>query len=222
MLVSRRQFLFVFSSIAFFRGSLIDARAGYSETIVALKRAYANEIQALLNYLSFVEKAKMESYPGIAHFFICLATSESLHARNFKEVLSGLGVHGWDPPKPEVEVFSTKVNLKNALDFEIEDIDQRYPQIYEESKPEKHETALRNIVYAWESEKQHRDLLQKMRSGTGIFFGLLSKTIEAASARFVVLFVCHTCGSTMVKLPEDSCPICKNPVSMYKEVARFK
>jgi rubrerythrin len=219
MLLNRRQFLFVLSSAAFLRGSLTEASGEYSGTIAALKRAYANEIQAHLNYLAFADKAKTESYPGIAHFFVCFATSESVHAQNFKEVLSGLGVYGWEPPKPEVKIFSTRVNLRNALDFEIEDIDQRYPRIYEESKPEKHETALRNIVYAWESEKQHRDLIEKMQSGTGIFFGLLTRKIEAASARF---FVCHICGSTMIRLPEESCSICKHPVSAYKEVARSK
>jgi len=102
--VNRRQFLFVLSSIAFLRSSLTDARAEYSGTIAALKRAYSNEIQAHLNYLAFADKAKTESYPGLAHFFVSFATSESVHARNFKVVLSGLGIHGWEPPKPEIKV----------------------------------------------------------------------------------------------------------------------
>ncbi len=98
------------------------------------------------------------------------------------------------------------------------DIDQRYPQFVEEAKPEAHEGTLRNLNYAWDIEKQHRDLIQKMQSGTGIFFGILAKKMEKTSLKY---FVCQICGSTMVELPKDSCPICKNPASVYKEVARF-
>jgi len=219
MLVNRRQFLSIFSSVAFLRVSLTNAQSKYSETIVALKTAYKNEIQAHLNYLSYTEKAKLENYPGIGHLFISFATSESIHARNFREVLSALGAQGWEPPKPEVKVLSTKENLKKALEFEIKDINQRYPQIYEKSKPENHETAIRNIIYAWDSEKQHRDLIQKMQSGTGIFFGVLAKKIEATSVQY---FVCQVCGSTMIELPKDNCPICKSQASRYKEVERIK
>lgn len=219
MLVNRRQFLFIFSSVAFLRVSLTNAQSKYSETIGALKTAYKNEIQAHLNYLSYTEKAKLENYPNIGHLFISFATSESIHARNFKEVLSALGVQSWEPPKPEVKVFSTKENLKIALEFEIKDIDHRYPQIYEISKPENHETAIRDIIYAWDSEKQHRDLIQKMQSGTGIFFGVLAKKIEESSVQY---FVCEVCGSTVTELPKGNCPICKNQASRYKEVERIK
>jgi rubrerythrin len=219
MLLNRRQLLFIFSSIVFSRVSIPDAQSKYSETIAALQTAYTNENQAHLNYLSYSETAKLEHYPGLAHFFISFAASESVHARNFKEVLSALGVQGWEPSKPEVKAFGTRVNLKNALDFEIEDIDHRYPQIYEKSRPENHETAIRNILYAWESEKQHRDLIRKMQSGTGIFFGVLSQKFETTSVQY---FVCSVCGSTMAGIPKEGCSICKKPVSVYKEVERLK
>jgi rubrerythrin len=219
MVVNRRQFLSIFSSVAFLRVSLTHAQSKYSETILALKTAYKNEIQAHLNYVSYAEKAKQENYPGIGHLFISFATSESIHARNFREVLSTLGVRGWEPPRPEVMVSSTKKNLKNALEFEIKDIDGRYPQLYQMSKPENHETAIRNILYAWDSEKQHRDLIEKILSGTGIFFGILAKKIEATSVQY---FVCQLCGSTMTEVPKDNCPICKSQASRYKEIERIK
>jgi rubrerythrin len=219
MPINRRQFLFMFSSIAFFPTTFIDAQSKYSETVAVLQRAYTSEIQAYLNYLSYAEKAKLENYPGLAYFFYSFAIAELVHARNFKQVLSVLGVPGWEPPKPEVKVFSTKVNLKSALAFEMADIDQRYPQFVEEAKPEAHEGALRNLNYAWNTEKQHRDLIQKMQSGTGIFFGILAKKMEQPPLKF---FICQTCGSTVQELPDQVCPICKSPVSVYKEVERLK
>jgi rubrerythrin len=217
MPINRRQFLLFFSSIAFFRVTFIDAQSKYPQTVALLKRAYINEIQAHLNYLSYAEKAKSENYPGLSYFFYSFAMAESVHARNFKEVLSVLGVPGWDPPKPGVKVFSTKVNLKSALAFEIADIDQRYPQFVEEAKPEAHEGALRNLNWAWDTEKQHRDLIQKMQSGTGIFFGILAKKMEQPPLKF---FICQTCGSTVQELPDQVCPICGSPVSVYHEVER--
>jgi len=219
MPINRRQFLFMFSSIAFFRTTFIDAQSKYSETVAVVKRAYASEIQAYLNYLSYAEKAKLENYPGLAYFFYSFAMAESVHARNFKQVLSVLGVPGWDPPKPEVQVFSTKVNLKSALAFEMADIDQRYPQFVDEATPEAHEGTLRNLNSAWDTEKQHRDLIQKMQSGTGIFFGVLAKKMEPPSLNF---FICQTCGSTVPELPDQVCPICGSPVSVYLEVERQK
>jgi len=191
----------------------------YPETIATLRTACSNEIQAHLNYSAYAQKANSENYPNIAYLFSGFALSESIHARNFRQILSELEGQVKETPKPDLKVFNTKANLKNALDFELKDIDQRYPQLIEKIKPEKHEAAIRDITYAWESEKQHRDLIQKMQSGTGIFFGLLAKKIEETSVRY---FVCQICGSTVVELPKDSCPICKGSVSGYKEVERIK
>ena len=191
----------------------------YPETIATLQTAYRNEIQAHLNYLAYARKANSENYPNVAYLFCGFAASEWIHARDFRQILSELDGQVKETPKPDVKVFNTKANLKNALDFELKDIDQRYPQLIEKIKPEKHEAAIRDITYAWESEKQHRDLIQKMQSGTGIFFGLLAKKIEETSVRY---FVCQICGSTVVELPKDSCPICKMLISNFKEVGRIK
>ena len=219
MPINRRQFLFIFSSIAFFRVPLIDAQSKYSATVAVLRRAHINEIQAHLNYLSYAEKAKLENYPGLAYFFYSFALAESVHARNFNRILSALGVQSWEPPKPVVKVFSSKVNLKSALEFEMLDIDRRYPQFVEEAKPEAHGGALENLNYAWDTEKQHRDLIQKMQSGTGIFFGVLAKKMEQPSLKF---FICQTCGSTVQELPNQVCPICNSLVSVYKEMEKQK
>ena len=81
---------------AFFNGPptvsslTLDAQPKFSETILALQMAYASEIQAHLNYVRYAEKARLDNYPAIAHLFNSFATSESFHARNFKQVLSDL------------------------------------------------------------------------------------------------------------------------------------
>jgi rubrerythrin len=209
----------VFFFTVLFLVPLINAQSRYPKTISALQIAYHNEIQAYLNYSAYAQKATLENYPNLAYLFVSFATSESIHARNFKQILSDLGVEMEETTNPKVEISTSRMNLKNALDFEIEDIDKRYPQLIEKSKPEEHQAAIQNIIYTWESEKQHRGLLRKARLGTGIFFGILAKKIETT---FVQCFVCQNCGSTLLELPKDTCPICKGPVSQYKEVERIK
>ena len=189
----------------------------YSETISGLQKAYVGEIKAYHNYMAYAEKAKAENYPGIAYLFVSFADSESIHARNMKLMLSDLGMHVKETPTMEVNVSSTKSNLQNALDFELQDIDHRYPEILDQIKPEKHDGAIRITNYAWQSEMQHRDLIQKMLSGTGILFEVLAQRIESADAHY---FVCQKCGATVVKLQKDACSICKSPASNYKEVQR--
>jgi len=196
-----------------------SAQPKYPETISALLSAYQNETGAYLNYLSYAQTAKSENYPNLAYLFISFAASESIHASNFKQIMSSLGVEVKQASRQSRKTSGTKVNLKAALEFEMLDIDQRYPQLIEKAKPENHEVALRNFNYSWEAEKQHRELILKMQSGTGIFFGILAKKIEETSFQY---FVCQACGSTTVELPNQMCPICKGPVSVYKEVERLK
>lgn len=195
----------------------VSAQSKYPKTISILQTLYTDEIQALHNYTAYAQKADSENYPNIAKLFVALATSESIHAHNFKNLLSDLGVELAGTSKPEIKLSSTKQNLKHATEVELEEIDSKYPRFLEKVKPERHEAAIRYITYAWESEKQHRDLIKKIQSGTGMLFGLLTKKIEENPAYY---FVCQNCGSTLTELPEDTCPICKESASMYKKIEK--
>ena len=109
--------------------------------------------------------------------------------------------------KNEMSVLITKV--------ELDDIDRKYPEIIVKINPENHKEAIRYITYAWESEKQHRGLIKEIKSGTGIFFNFLARKIEDTYADFVV---CKNCGSTLMELPLESCPICGKSVAFYKKI----
>jgi len=176
-------------------------------------------MQAYFTYLAYAQEANSENYPNIAYLLISVGTSESIHAHNFEKLLSDLGVEVEKARKPEIKLHGTNGNLKNAVHWELECIDEEYPRFIEKIKPENHEAAIRNIKYAWEAEKQHRDLLKKIQSSTGVFFRLLTKIIEKSPVTYLV---CQTCGSTLIELPKDTCPICKGPVSEYEEVERIR
>lgn len=196
----------------------VNAQTKYTRTISVLKAAYSGEIQAFHTYMAYAEKANSENYPNIANLFVSLATSESIHASNFKNLLSGLGVAVKEERNLQIKVSSTKKNLKRATEVELKEIDTKYPEFIQKIEPEKCEAAIRNITYAWKAEKQHRDLIQKIRSGTGMLFGLLAKKIEEKPAQY---FVCQNCGSTLTELPKDNCPICAGSVSNYKKIEKI-
>ena len=196
-------------------GPAVNAQSEYNETISVLQSLYQDEMQAMINYQAYAKKAVSEKYPNIAKLFLTLAASESVHARNFTACLSSLGVAGEKFPQQPVKVASTRKNLKFAIAVELEEIDRKYPRVLEQIKPENHAAAIQYITYAWESEKQHRELLKKIHSGTGMFFGLLTKRIEGNPYQY---FVCRNCGSTLSEIPASACPICGGPSAKYKEI----
>ncbi len=209
------------NGIILIQTSTIHAKSEFLETIAVLQAVHNREVQVNLAYLTYAQKAVSENYPNIAHLFGALAASEWIHARNFRQLLFDLGIEMKRYPEPEIRASTTKANLKNATRIEIEEIDRNYPQFIERIKSERYEPAIRDLTYAWESEKQHRKLIEKIRSGTGIFFGILARTIEKTPYRY---FVCQACGFTISSTspPENPCPVCKSPVSHFKEIERIR
>ena len=196
----------------------INAQSRYPETISVLQTLYQDEVQAFNDYQAYAKKAVSEKYPNIAKLFMAIATSESIHARNFKKVLADIGAEAEEVPEFEPKVSSTRKNLKLATAVELEEIDNKYPQFIKQVTPENHAEAIQYITYAWEAEKQHRALLKKIKSGTGMFFGFLTQKIEDSPSPY---FVCQNCGSTLSEIPEATCPICGGPSVKYTEI-KFK
>jgi rubrerythrin len=175
-------------------------------------------MQAVYNYRAYAQRAIAEKYPNIAKLFATLAASETVHARNSKACLAELDGETQNIPQPQVvTVADTRKNLKFATAVELEEIDKKYPEFMEQIRPENHVPAIQFISYAWESEKQHRELLNKIKSGTDLFFGLLTKRIEGNPYQY---FVCQNCGSTLSGIPASAYPICGGPSAAYKEIIR--
>jgi rubrerythrin len=174
-------------------------------------------MQAHLAYQAYSEKAISEGFPTLSHFFKALSLSESIHARNLKQALSALGVEIKEEPLPEIKVLTSQENLRHATEAELQEIDRKYPQAIEAIRPEGHEEAIRAAMQAWEGEKQHRGMVERIRAGTGILWGALINVIEKSPRNY---FVCQHCGSTLTALPKDVCPICRGAVTSYKEVEK--
>lgn len=189
----------------------------YPRTIAALQERYADEVRAHQQYGTYARHALQEGYPNIAHLFRALAASEAVHARNFAELLQQLGA---EPVLPQitVEVSSTRRHLRQATDVEAAEIDTEYPAILARIEPEGHQGAIEKITWAWQAERQHRELVIKIRDAASIFFGLLVNRIEGDPSRY---HVCQICGSTLNEAPAGQCPICSHSAEHYQEVPGF-
>ncbi|MFQ5345491.1 MAG: rubrerythrin family protein [Mariprofundus sp.] len=194
--------------------SFEDPQASYRETIDVLTMLYHGEVESHKRYEAYKKQALKEDYANIAHLFAAMSDSELTHAKRFSEILSKLGVQVEDIDH-DIQVGSTKENLKYATDVELSEIDVNYPKYLARIQGEKHSKAIKYITYSWKAEQQHRELIKDIQSGTGVFFGILVERFRSTTVRY---FVCQNCGSTLTALPEEKCPICTFPVSRYKEI----
>ncbi len=203
--------------LAFLQGMAQAEDHAYPQTIAVLQELHAKEIMAHHRYQLFSEAALREGHPNIAHLFAALAYSESVHARQFRRILQELHAAVPEVSLTGIRARTTRENLKYATNVELAEIDREYPAYLERIEAEHHEEAQKYIRYAWSAERQHRDLIKQIQSGTGMFFRLLIKRFKTEEHRY---FVNRNCGATVTELPRERCPICHQPVSTYIEIPR--
>ena len=189
--------------------------AGYAETINALKERYQDEVNAHVSYNAFSDRALSDGYPNSAYLFESLAVSEAIHARNFKRILESLDASMSDLSAQPRKVESTRSNILHATGVEADEIDHRYPAILARIRPENHQAAIDNLTWAWEAEKQHRELLGRMQDAARKWFKFLIAHIEGEHVDY---HVCQICGSTLVEQPAAHCPVCGQHASHYELV----
>jgi len=191
--------------------------SAHRETITVLNMLYRGEVESHRRYKAFERQALKDDHANIAHLFAATADSEAIHAKRFSEILISLGAPPAAIPDTAFQVGSTKENLKYATDVELAEIDVHYPEYLARIQGENHSRAIKYITYSWKAEQQHRELIKDIRSGTGIFFGMLAAQFRKSPVRY---FVCQNCGSTLTAMPKENCPVCSFPISWYKEIKR--
>jgi rubrerythrin len=195
-------------------GRRVLAADNHSQTVAALAYAFQRETDAHRRYVEFTGRAQQDGYRGIAYMFTAFAASEGVHGRNFKALIGQLGGKVEAAPTA-IKPGTTKQNLIAAVDDEIDSIDSLYPRTLERIRPEGHAEAMRLVNFAWESERQHRDLMQKIRRYSPVLFERVAKAIDEKTGMY---FVCQACGSTLHKLPSPACPVCASAAEHYQKV----
>ena len=149
-----------------------------------LQDAFAGESQANRKYLAFAKKAQADGFGQIARLFRAAADAETVHAQAHLSVMGG--------------VKGTADNLQAAIEGEGYEFQEMYPKFLAQARDEKNKGATASFQRALAVEKIHHGLyseaLQTLQGG---------KDMPAQR-----IFVCQTCGNTVLGAPPDQCPIC--------------
>ncbi len=149
-----------------------------------LRAALAGESQAHIKYAAFAEQARRDGKPNIARLFEAISYAEQVHATGHLRTLG--------------EVGDTAKNVAAALGGETFEIEQMYPAYDAVAKLQNETRAQRSISYALEAEKQHQALYKETSA-------VLAAGGDRDSAE---IYVCPTCGHTVVGGAPDRCPVC--------------
>jgi rubrerythrin len=180
-----------------------------------LTEAYLREMEVHEGYLAFAGVAKRGGYAGVAYLFTAFSHSEGIHSRNFRDLLRGLGGEAPAVPGPAAPPASAKDCLVTAAKLEMESIDEFYPRMLEAIRPEGYRPAILAVEWARGAEQQHRDIVQRLRRYSAVFFEKVARTIDEKTG---VYYVCEFCGSVLNRIPVERCPICNNPSTAYVRI----
>ena len=198
----------------------LDFRAAFAarpspESVQILQSAARAEMKAYNRYVTFAREAQTEGYKGVSYLFLALAASELIHAQNYNRLLTKMGADIVSSGNPSTEVSDTRNNLIAAAKAELNSIKNFYPKILGTITDKANPGAIKFVRYAWESHKQHKEIIDKIIKYAPDFFETVARKIDEKSD---VFYVCEICGSTRNEVPDEECPICKYPVRHYEKI----
>nr|HPI97925.1 rubrerythrin family protein [Synergistales bacterium] len=123
------------------------------KTMENLAAAFAGESQANRKYLAFAKQADKEGYSQVAKLFRAVAEAETIHAHSHLKEMGGIN--------------STEENLRSAMEGEIYEFSEMYPEFIEVARKEGAKSSERTFHFANEAEKAHAELYRKALEGLG-------------------------------------------------------
>lgn len=166
-----------------------------SETLEALKTAFAGESQANRKYLAYAKKADEEGYPQIARLFRAAAHGETIHAHNELAAMDG--------------IKTTAENLQDAIQGETYEFQSMYPPMVAAAETEGERKALRAFKQALEVEKVHARL----------YCEALEALQSAADAgESYEYYVCPVCGYVHARSAPERCPVCGTLGARFEKI----
>ncbi len=164
-----------------------------SKTTDNLKAAFAGESQANRKYTAFSRKADEQGFAQAAKLFRAAAAAETVHALSHFKVLNG--------------VADTKANIEAAISGEDYEVETMYPDFIKTAEAEGDKKATATFKWAYEVEKTHRELFQKMLAGL------------AAGGETYDYYVCPVCGHTHERVAPEKCPVCGVSGDRFERIA---
>jgi rubrerythrin len=176
-------------------------------TVENLKAAYNGESNASAKYAAFAEKAKSEGFANLAIMFHAISKSESIHARNHKEVLEELGEKVEEPTIGPFKVLSTAENIADAIKGETYEVNVMYPEFILTAKNVKANSAVLSFTNAFNTEKKHQAFY------TAALESLKAGKEKSSPAKW---YICSVCGNTFdAGTVLEECDFCMEPKDKF-------
>ena len=176
------------------------------DTGANLQVVFETEVNARQHYLLAARIAEFENYPAVARLFRACAAAEQVHADRAVQAIawtSGAEAHA---ALGRPIGGTTRELLEMAIADEQYQVEQFYPPLIARARAEHRAMAVRSLVFALATERQHQRLLSAALAGFGH---------DAASPP---LFVCSYCGRTVEALDFTRCPSCFTPARKFIRV----
>lgn len=138
-----------------------------TQTIENLGAAIEGEANAAHRYALFATRADEEGHPQVAELFRAAAESERIHRRNHEAVLRALGHPVTEPRLADVEVRSTRENLRVPIEGERDEATEMYPRYIEQARRDSVPAAATSFTYARDAEQGHERLFQEALASLG-------------------------------------------------------
>ena len=159
-----------------------------------LRLAFTEEAKNSALYLIFAEKADSEGKPQAARMFRALAESELIHGRAELQLLGDNG--------------ATEDNVQFAIATEEREFQDMYARFLQDALKESNEEAAGLMSNIMKVERAHHDMLRKA----------LAELLDGSDVAEGSIFVCSTCGNTVIGAQSEACSICGSEPEMFYEV----
>ena len=176
------------------------------DTGANLQVVFETEVNARQHYLLAARIAEFENYPAVARLFRACAAAEQVHADRAVQAIawtSGAEAHA---ALGRPIGGTTRELLEMAIADEQYQVEQFYPPLIARARAEHRAMAVRSLVFALATERQHQRLLSAAQAGL---------TLGASGTP---LFVCPYCGRTVERVDFTKCPNCFTPASKFIRV----
>jgi rubrerythrin len=159
-----------------------------------LRLAFTEEAKNRALYQAFAVQADAEGKPQAARMFRALADSEQVHGRAELELMGNKG--------------STVENVRFAIGVEEREFQDLYARFLVDARKEGNEEVARLMENILKVERAHYELLRET----------LTELLDKDDIAPTPIFVCGTCGNTVVGRQTEACSICGAPSVMFVEI----
>jgi rubrerythrin len=172
-----------------------------------LMDSYKRAMTAREHFLVFAEKADQEGYKKAGQLFRAAVNSEIMQIGTLERAIIEMG------GKPDMlpgnpRARTTKENLAWAVKNASEEADSMYPKYLEDAKSDN----IKSVVFAF-----YRGARVQANSKM-LFQDALNNLDSWKLAAAKGFYVCQVCGKIAPMTNFEICPVCKAPVSEFKQI----